>query len=390
VADPEGATASASDDHGRELLEVLVSFGHRLRAAGVVVGTGDVATFARAAALLNPADLGDLYWAGRVSLVSRREDLVVYDREFRVFFLGGSEEDPGRRVALAQHPHEDLRAAIEVPAADPPGDELREREQAELGLVGSGVQVLRAKAFADCTPEELAALRRLMAAIRLVPPRRRTRRHAPARRGHDLDARRTVREALRRHGELPPPRYRRRKLRPRRLVLILDVSGSMADYSRHLLQFAYSTLRAGKRVEVFCFGTRLTRITRQLDHRSPDEALARAARGVVDWEGGTRIGGCLDAFVRDWGRRGLSRGAVVVVCSDGLDRGDPALLARAMARLERLSHAIIWMNPHRGAAKGHVPQSVGMMIAEPHIDLVLSGHDLASLEEFAAALPRLG
>jgi uncharacterized protein with von Willebrand factor type A (vWA) domain len=141
---------------------------------------------------------------------------------------------------------------------------------------------------------------------------------------------------------------------------------------------------------VFCFGTRLTRVTRELDHRAPDLALARAARGVVDWEGGTRIGACLQEFVRGWGRRGLSRGGVVVICSDGLDRGDPAVLAAAMARLDRLSHAIIWMNPHRGAERGQVPQSVGMLVAAPHIDLLLSAHDLASLQEFAAALPRLG
>ena len=197
---------------------------------------------------------------------------------------------------------------------------------------------------------------------------------------------------MRRHGEPPPvPRRRRRRLRPRRLVLILDVSGSMADYSRNLLQFAYSTARAADRVEVFCFGTRLTRITRELGrHRRPQEALDRAARAVFDWEGGTQIGACLDRFIRGWGRRGLSRGAIVVICSDGLDRGDPALLAQAMARLERLCHAIVWMNPHRGADPNNIPASLGMLIAAPHVDLLLSGHDLASLLEFPTALARLG
>jgi hypothetical protein len=175
----------------------------------------------------------------------------------------------------------------------------------------------------------------------------------------------------------------------RPLVLLLDVSGSMADYSRHLLQFAYSTRRAASRVEVFCFGTRLTRITRSLERRRPDEALDDAARSVFDWEGGTRIGHAIDTFVREWGRRGLSRGAIVVICSDGLDRGDPALLAAAMERLSRLSHKVVWMNPHKGDDAHFQPSTLGMMVAAPFVDLLLSGHDLASLEELAERLPEL-
>jgi hypothetical protein len=176
-------------------------------------------------------------------------------------------------------------------------------------------------------------------------------------------------------------------LRP--LILILDISGSMADYSRNLLQFAYSAKRATAKVEVFCFGTRLTRITKALDHRRPDHALELAAKAVVDWEGGTRIGESLDAFVRHWGRRGLCRGGVVVICSDGLDRGDPALLSSSMERLSRLCYRLIWMNPHKGGNVDFRPSTLGMMVAAPHIDLVLSGHDLASLEELAMLLPTL-
>jgi len=163
----------------------------------------------------------------------------------------------------------------------------------------------------------------------------------------------------------------------------------MADYSRNLLQFAYSAKRATSRVEVFCFGTRLTRITRALDHRRPDHALELAANAVFDWEGGTRIGESLDGFVRDWGRRGVCRGGVVVICSDGLDRGDPGLLAAAMERLARLSHRVVWMNPHKGDNVDFRPSTLGMMVAAPHIDLTLSGHDLSSLEELASLLPRL-
>ncbi len=375
-------------DPGEEFLGVLVEFARRLRAAGVLVGTGDVQTFVAAVAPLNPGDLGDLYWAGRISLVSRQEDLAVYERVFRHFFLDGPDPDLGNRIPMSKHAREQLAAAIDVPMVDPPGDELREEQQAELGLVGSDIEVLRSRSFADCTDKELDALRKLMKLIRLTPPRRRTRRYAPARRGHTPDVRRTVRETLRRHGEPPPLRRRRQRLRARKLVLILDVSGSMAEYSRNLLQFAYSTKHAANRTEVFCFGTKLARVTDELDHRSPDEALARAARTVFDWEGGTRIGPCLDRFVRDWGRRGLSRGAIVVICSDGLDRGDPAVLAHAMERLQRLSHAIVWLNPTLRTVAS--PNSLGMLVAEPHIDLLLPCRDLASLQDFATALPRLG
>lgn len=163
----------------------------------------------------------------------------------------------------------------------------------------------------------------------------------------------------------------------------------MSDYSRNLLQFAYSAKRAADRVEVFCFGTRLTRITNSLNRRRPDDAINLAARNVFDWDGGTRIGDSLDTFVRQWGRRGMSRGAIVVICSDGLDRGDPAVLAHAMERLSRLSHRIVWLNPHKGDDLDFQLNSLGMKIAAPHIDLILSGHNLRSLEEFAALLPEL-
>jgi uncharacterized protein with von Willebrand factor type A (vWA) domain len=163
----------------------------------------------------------------------------------------------------------------------------------------------------------------------------------------------------------------------------------MADYSRHLLQFAYSAKHSAARVEVFCFGTRLTRISRALQHRRPDAALEQAARAVVDWDGGTRIGQSLDTFVRRFGRGGLCRGGVVVICSDGLDRGDPEQLAAAMERLSRLCYRIVWLNPHKGNDPNFRPGTLGMMVAAPHIDLLLSGHDLASLEQLAATLPML-
>ena len=200
--------------------------------------------------------------------------------------------------------------------------------------------------------------------------------------------RRTLRANLTRV-DLIDLRFRARKPKKTKLVLLCDVSGSMADYSRALLQFAYSTRQATSRVEVFCFGTRLTRVTKALERRRPDDALDQAAKAVFDWEGGTRIGHSLDEFVRGWGRKGLSRGAVVVICSDGLDRGDPALLAQAMERLSRLSHRIVWVNPHRGAGSDFVPSTLGMMVAAPFVDVIASGNDLASLEKLAGLLPGL-
>lgn len=371
------------------LVPALVGFGHALRDAGLPVGTGDVQTFAQAAAELNPADLLDLYYGGRTTLVNRRDDLPVYDRVFHEYFLSQPPE-PMRSMPVTAASRSEAWSTVDVPNTEPPGEGPPDERPAQLGLVGSDVRIARTKAFADCTPDELAALRRLIRTIRLVPPQRRTRRSVKAKDGRRPDLRRTVRESLRRQGETGPLLRREPKRKLRRLVLILDVSGSMADYSRNLLHFAHSAKRACERVEVFAFGTRLTRITRELDHRSPDAALARAAEVVFDWEGGTRIGAALDRFVRDWGRRGLSRGAIVIICSDGLDRGDPAVLAGAMERLERLSHAIVWLNPHRGSDPSWEPTSLGMMVAAPHVDLLLSCADLAGLQELATALPTLG
>jgi uncharacterized protein len=365
---------------------VLVDFSHELRTAGLAVGSGDVLTFCAAMAPLDPTDLVDLYWAGRTTLVTRRDDIVTYDEVFNRFFLGGATRVPEVLMIKARVAAES-QAMLTVPASDPEGD--RHESEAVLGLLASDAETLKHKSFAACTPAELAALRRIMARIRLTPPTRRTRRTSPGRSGRSPDMRRMIRASMRMQGEPAELSWRRRRVRMRPLILILDVSGSMADYSRNLLQFAYSAKRATSKVEVFCFGTRLTRITRALDHRRPDHALALAASTVFDWEGGTRIGESLDAFVRDWGRRGVCRGGVVVICSDGLDRGDPSLLSTAMERLSRLSHRVVWMNPHKADNVAFRPSTLGMMVAAPHIDLMLSGHDLSSLEELATLLPRL-
>ena len=369
------------------LVGVLVNFAGELRSAGLAVGSGDVLTYCAALVPLDPTDLLDLYWAGRATLVTRHESIPVYDAVFRRFFLAAAADPVRELLSIKAKTAAETQAVLQIPATEP--DDGR-GEEAMLGLMASDAEVLRRKSFTACTPAELAALRRIMARIRLTPPRRRTRRTVAARSGQAPDLRRTLRESMRMHGDPAELFWRRRRLRLRPLILILDISGSMADYSRNLLQFAYSARRAAAKVEVFCFGTRLTRVTRALAHRRPDDALELAAKAVFDWEGGTRIGDSLDTFVRGWGRRGLCRGGVVVICSDGLDRGDPGVLAAAMERLSRLSHRVVWMNPHKGDNQDFRPSTLGMMVAAPHIDLLLSGHDLNSLEELAALLPNLG
>jgi uncharacterized protein len=366
----------------------LIGFADELRAAGLTVGTGDVLTYFAAMTPLDPTDLVDLYWAGRATLVSRHEDDITYDQVFRRYFL--DEDGPARaQLMIAPESVAEAEAALVMPGTEPGPEE--ELQRPVLGWMASDVDALKHRSFSACTPDELAALRRIMTRMRLTPPRRRTRRtKAAIGRGTEPDLRATIRESMRMHGE-PPGRlfFRQRKTKLRPLVLILDVSGSMADYSRHLLQFAHAARHAAARVEVFCFGTRLTRITRELSRQRIDAALDEAARTVVDWDGGTRIGQSLDTFVRQWGRRGLGRGGVVVICSDGLDRGDPEVLALAMERLARLCHRIVWLNPHKGDNRDFRPSTLGMMVAAPHIDLLLSGHDLASLEELARTLPAL-
>jgi len=365
---------------------LLVAFAGELRAAGLAVGSGDVLLYCSALARLNPADLVDLYWAGRTTLVNRHGDIAVYDRVFRRFFLA-ADDGTGDPLTLMLRASPQAQGTLAMPSTE--AGESDQQDDAILGWMASDVEALKHKSFTVCTPEELAALRRIMARIKLTPPRRRTRRSTPARTGPRPDPRRTVREAMRMHGEPARLYWRRRKVRLRPLILILDVSGSMADYSRSLLQFAHSAARSAGRVEVFCFGTRLTRVTGAMQCRRPDEALERAARMSFDWDGGTRIGDSLDAFVRGWARRGICRGGIVVICSDGLDRGDPAVLATAMERLSRLCHRLVWLNPHKGDDPSFRPSTLGMMVAAPHVDLLLSGHDLASLEKLAILLPTL-
>jgi uncharacterized protein with von Willebrand factor type A (vWA) domain len=342
-----------------DAVETIVRFGRSLRQAGLPVGPDRVASFAQAGSLLPP---GELYWAGRATLLSRPEQIEAYDVLFAAFF---GPETPSRSSPI--------RVKVEMEA------------EADVGLA-SPVELLKEKSFSRCSREELSQLAELMARIELSVPRRRTRRREAAR-GGTPDLRRTLRRSFRTGGEPLELAWRRRRKRARRLILLLDVSGSMDSYSRALVMFAHAALRSDRRWEAFCFGTRLTRVTRQLEGSDPDAALTRAAAEVLDWDGGTRIGESLKRFLDEHGHSGLARGAVVVLCSDGLEVGDPELLAEQMARLHRLAYRVVWLNPLQ-EDPAYEPLARGMKAALPHVDHFASGHSLASLEQVGAALAR--
>jgi uncharacterized protein len=321
-------------------VERLVEFARALRNEGLLVGPGRVVEFCRAAALLSPEDL---YWAGRLTLVSKPDEIATYDRVFR-----GEIDEPPMQIRV----HID---------------------QTEVALA-SRTELLKQKSFAKLTEEELREIAELMQQVRLRPPLRRTRRREPARAGAP-DLRRTLRRSFRTGGEPVNRAWRERRRRPRKVVLLLDVSGSMADYSRALVLFAHAALKSDTRWEAFCFGTRLTRVTKALTKADASEALREAAREVFDWDGGTRIGEAIAALIKT----GVPRGAVVVICSDGLDVGDPEVLRDEMARLSRLAYRIVWLNPLK-EDPAYEPLARGMHAALPHVDEFLSGHNLASLE----------
>ena len=378
-----------------QALARLIGFGRDLRRRGLPVGTGRIVTFCRSAAALGALDREDLYWAGRGSLISRPEDVEAFDAAFDAWFR------QGMRIEL------DLPGAVDAVEA-PDGDggaedlevvqdhivarewhDMEEGEEAEgeasIRIVASAMEVLREKSFADLTEEERRRVARLIRRLAVQVPMRKTRRYRPATSGPRFDVRRTIRRSLRTQGEPFHRAWRARGTRARPLVLILDISGSMAPYSRALVQFAFAAMAAGRRVEVFCFGTRLTRVTRTLRTKDPDRALHEIGRLVEDWEGGTRIGASLKELLDGWSQRAAIRGSVAVVCSDGLERGEPDLLREQMARLRLLVHKIVWVNPLKGSPH-YEPLARGMAAALPSIDEFLPGHNLESLEELGRVL----
>jgi uncharacterized protein with von Willebrand factor type A (vWA) domain len=387
--------------HGPDLARLTAGFGALLRDAGVPASTERCARFADAVVLVGPRTREELYWLARVTLVDDPGQLESFARIFGQIFGGGVDLSPdrsGRTVPPRQEhlrprgrarPTEGAGAAetatsdVPIPASDA-GANPADGAPGRLLMTASVEERLRDKDFADYTEDELRSLRRLAEQVRLAAPLRRARRSRRAPGGRRLDVRRTLRGAHRTGGDPVRRSYRRRRTRPRRLVLLADVSGSMESYSRVYLQLLHGAVR-GAGAEAFVLATRLTRLTRALSVGTPHEALAKAAAETPDWSGGTRLGTTLKTFLDDYGRRGMARGAVVVIVSDGWERADPRELGVQMARLHRLAHRVVWVNP-RTAAEDYQPLAGGMAAALPHVDHLVSGHSLAALEEVLAVL----
>ena len=362
--------------------QIAVAFGRLLRGVGLQVPVSRVMSFVEALGLLGLQSRQDVYWAGRSTLVSDPQDLVAFDRAFAVFWEGKRAsgivvELPPISVTLATDTAED-EADHSEPVETPAGPTLRVRY--------SALETLREKDFAECSDSELNELQRLMMDLRFTSTKRPSRRKISSKHRTRLpDLRRTVRRALVTGGEPIHREFLEMDRRPRRLVLLLDVSGSMEPYARALVRFAHATVVGRTRVEAFAIGTRLTRITRELSSRDPDAALRAASAAVADWSGGTRLGATLREFNDSWGLRGMARGAIVVLLSDGWERGEPEVLAEQMERLHRVSYRQVWVNPLKHTP-GYAPLARGMAAALPHTDEFIEGHSFESLEQLAAVV----
>ena len=362
---------------------MAVAFTRLLRGVGVRTPIGHVLTFVQALDKVGLDDRDNVYWAGRAALLRRPEDIPVYNKAFAVFW-------ERRTSPIELEIEEALRVTILLDDEDDndnAGDDGDDQDDSDetITLRFSAVETLRQKDFAEYTVEELQLAQDLMSTLRLAGPPRQSFRQQPQRRGSRPDLRRTVRASLQAGGEPIRRHWQDNGTRLRRLVLLLDISGSMEPYARALLRFVQAAVAGRQKVEAFAIGTRLTRMTRELNSRDPDRALLQASRRVEDWSGGTRLGECLRTFNDDWGVRGMARGAIVVVLSDGWDRGDPVLLGDQMERLHRVSHRLIWVNPLK-VSPGYAPLARGMAAALPHVDNFVEGHSVAALEELARAI----
>ena len=363
---------------GNSVIRHVVTFGRVLREAGLEVGPGRIQDALRGLEAVDLTRQDDVYWTLRTTIVSRREELEAFESAFHAWFLGLGRKPQLRPVAPPPKRGERRRGGVPDAGPEVDGGEV------ELGA-WSQEEVLREKDFGAMTREEFERTRRLITAIASRRPLRRSRRLRPDSQGGALDVRGLVRASLATGGEPVERAFRSRVKRPRKLVLVLDVSGSMESYSRALLLYLHAARGSGKGVETFAFGTRLTRLTPELTSRDPETAFQRASKRVADWSGGTRIGESLKTYNDVWGRRALTRGAVVVILSDGCERGDPELIEREMARLARQAYAVVWVNPLKGHTD-YEPLAGGMKAALPYVDRFLPGHNIASLDGLAAVL----
>jgi uncharacterized protein with von Willebrand factor type A (vWA) domain len=358
----------------------VVTFGRVLREVGLEVGPGRVADALRGIGAVDLTRQEDVYFTLRQTLVSRHDELDLFDRAFNAWFLRTPVLAPVRTA-----PSPVVQQTVGESLADGTGSEQDDEMGDPLELGASGHELLRDKDFAEMTPDEYRRVKRLIAAIAGHRPLRASRRRRADPRGDRLDMRRLIRHSLRTGGDPVDRPYRARKEVPRKLVVLCDVSGSMDAYARALVLFLHAAVGSGPGVEAFAFGTRLSRLTGELGTRDPESALEKCTEAVTDWGSGTRIGASLKEFNDVYGRRALSRGAVVVIVSDGWERQDPELVGREMARLARAAYAVVWVNPLKGNPE-YQPLAGGMRAALPYVDRFLSGHNLRSLEELAAAL----
>jgi uncharacterized protein with von Willebrand factor type A (vWA) domain len=384
-----------------DLAELTAAFGHLLHAAGVPVTPERSARFAQVVLIAEPTTLPELAALGRTTLVSTHDQIEIFDRVFAQVFGGFIDQADFRGDSATPPPPSSLPQGEKTPG-DPeregaddaapsgssgmPGEGEPDPESDEESVLAavSAQERLGEKNFADCSEDELRLLNALIAQLPFVAPMRTARRQRRHNRGRALDVRATLRASHRTSGDPVDRVYRKATDRPRRVVLIADVSGSMEPYARvylHLMRGAVKALGS----EAFVFATRLTRLTRQLAHTHPDIAYRKAAAAAPDWSGGTRIGGALKTFLDEHGRRGLARGSVMVIVSDGWEIDDPELVGRAMEQLSRLAFHIIWVNP-RKVARGYQPLVGGMAAAMPYVDTFVSGHSLRAIEEVMEAI----
>jgi uncharacterized protein len=394
-------------DFGVETIELdlpplVGALSRRLHDAGLPMTPDRAADLARALTLVGPLSRRRLYWTARGVCVSDRAHVPAFDRVFFSVFEApdaAEEAEPvdGQTVPPAppdERPPADHKSspgeheagtsiALSAPRAG--GDEEPAAETGVPLAMASDEERLAEKRFDALAPHELAQVYRMMSRLGLATPLRRTRRHRKGRHGQQIDMRRTLRGSLRTAGDPIRLARRRRRIVRRRLVMLCDISGSMEPYARAYLQFLTCATGSSPKAEAFAFATRLTRLTRALGSRHPERAIQRAAAAAPDWSSGTRIGDALKAFNDRHGRRGMARGAVVVILSDGWERGDPMLVGREMERLARLAHRIVWVNP-RVSASGFSVQAGGMVAALPHCDALVSGHSFEALGEVAEAI----
>lgn len=365
--------------------KIAVAFARILRGAGLDVPLDSVIIFVNALGQLGLEDRNDVYWAAHATLIRRHEDTPIFDRAFAVFWDQRIAIDTNisqRELVSMTLLIDDENAGADDTAGEPVDDENT------IMLRFSSVETLREKDFAEYNPAELREAEQFMSSLRLAgPPKKSLRLIKTNRHGARHDIRRTMRASLQHDGE-PIERYwREPSTRLRRLVVLLDISGSMEPYARALLRFMHAAVVGRQRVEAFTFGTRLTRITKELTSRDPDKALSQTSAQVSDWSGGTRLGECLRTFNDKWGVGGMARGSIFVVLSDGWDRGDPEVLAEQMQRLNRVAYRVIWVNPLK-VSPGYAPLARGMAAALPYIDDFVEGHSLEALQHLTEVISR--